>query len=148
MKIDINLVAKALKEINVSPADARMVIEKLNLEAEKNKKEPSPGGKSKKQFVIVASDPTGVLKTVNLTGWALQIEDDANPNTIIARINKAAYSYNNSRKGRLLPVNTVGETLENVPRRFFKDEDDIGTNTLVKTKEPVLIITTDNKLAT
>ncbi|MES2307281.1 MAG: hypothetical protein V4507_00320 [Verrucomicrobiota bacterium] len=147
MKIDISKVAQALKEINVSPADSRKVIEKLQLESEKDKKEPSSGPKSKKQFVIVASDTKGILKSENLVGWVLQIEESASPATIKDRINKAAFSYNNSRKGRLTPVSTVGETLENVPRRFFKSDDDDSTNTLVKTKEPVLIIASDNKLA-
>jgi hypothetical protein len=51
------------------------------------------------------------------------------------------YDFNTTKKGRLLPVKTVGEALENVPAKAFKE-----TDVWVKTKTPVLMLRTDNEI--
>jgi hypothetical protein len=57
------------------------------------------------------------------------------------RVHKAAYDFNASRRGRKLPVETIGEAFESVPAKNFKDVE-----VWVKTKTPVLVLSTDNKL--
>jgi hypothetical protein len=57
------------------------------------------------------------------------------------RIFRGAYDYNASKKGRLYPAKTVGEALENVAAKYFKEAD-----LWVKTKTPVLMLRTNNEI--
>ena len=57
------------------------------------------------------------------------------------RVFRSSYDFNTTQKGRLLPVKTVGEAIENVPAKFFKE-----TDVWVKTKTPVLVLKTDNDI--
>jgi len=138
-KLDINKVAETIKKHDVEPVKLRAIIEELNLLAQPEadeEREPAV----KKQFVILVSDPEGRIKG-DFAGWALQIPEDESPATTQDRINRAAYDFNATRKGRLLPVKTVGEAIENVPAKHFKERD-----VWVKTKTPVLILRTDNAI--
>ena len=54
---------------------------------------------------------------------------------------RAAYEFNATKRGRLLPATTVGEAMENVAAKHFKEAD-----CWVKTKTPVLMLKTDNKI--
>jgi hypothetical protein len=59
----------------------------------------------------------------------------------LERVHRAAYDFNASKKGRMLPAKTVGDALENVPAKFFKEAE-----CWVKTKTPVLVVRTDNEI--
>ena len=142
-KIDVNKVAEILKSEHADPALLRAVVEKMNLAVQ-----PDPGDGDetpavKKQFTILVSDPEGLLDFygASLTGWVLQLPEDASPASVIERIHKAAYDYNASKKGRLYPAKKVGDALEGIPAKFFKEVE-----LWVKTKEPVLVIQTDNEI--
>ena len=52
-----------------------------------------------------------------------------------------ADDFNASKKGRLLPVKTIGEAIENVPAKHFKE-----AGAWVKTRVPVLVLRTNNEL--
>ena len=143
MKIDINTVAEVLKKNKVEPAVLRQVVEELNAQVEENKAEKADAPKLKAQYVVLVSDPDGKLNGTDLVAWVAQVEVDANPSVITDRIKRAAARHNDSRKGKKYPVATVGQTLQNAPRKFWLQD---GEKTLVKTKEPVLVIKTDNKL--
>ena len=87
-------------------------------------------------------DPHGALPAgVDFTGWVLQIPENESPATTLDRVQRAAYEFNTTKKGRLLPVKTIGEAVENVPAKHFKE-----TEVWVKTKTPILIVRTDNEL--
>ena len=60
---------------------------------------------------------------------------------VVELIKKGAYNYNASKKGRKYPVGSIGSAIEGVGTKFFKPY-----NLSIKTKEPVLVITTDNVL--
>jgi len=135
-KIDIAEVADTLKTHKLEPAVVREIIEELNARAEAkeaDKAEPTPRGKT--QFVAVTIPATS-------QAWIFQIPEQAGPQTILDRINTAAHAFNASKKGRLLPVKSLAEAVESVPRRFWKDAD----GTVVKTKLPCVLISTTNKL--
>lgn len=140
-KVDINVVAAALKQCHVEPPKIREVIELINEEiaAQDDGEEKVPP--IKKQFVIVISDPEGKLPEDDFVGWVLQIPEDDSPATTMERVYRAAYDFNATKKGRLLPATTVGDTIENVPAKHFKE-----ANAWVKTKTPVLVIKTDNRI--
>ncbi len=140
-KIDVNKVAEILKRNHIEPALLRRVVEEMNLAAQPDPGEGDQAPPVKKQFVILVSDPDGRLPRGDFTGWALQIPESESPASSRERILKAVYDYNASKKGRLYPAKTVGDALENVPGRFFRDVE-----VWVKTKTPVVVLRTDNEI--
>lgn len=140
-KIDVSKAAEILKKNQVEPALLRRLIEEMNLatEPEGDGSEKLPA--VKKQFVIVVSDPEARLPKNDFVGWVVQIPESESPATTLDRIFRSAYDYNTTKKGRLLPVKTVGEAIEAVPPKFFKEAD-----IWMKHKTPVLVIRTDNEI--
>ncbi len=139
-KIDVSKVAEILKKNHVDPAVLRRVIEEMNLVVQPDNGEEKPPA-LKKQFVILVSDPDGKMPKHDFVGWVLQVPESESVATTQDRIFRASYDYNTTQKGRLLPVKTVGEAIENVPAKFFKE-----TEVWVKTKTPVLMLKTDNEI--
>ena len=140
-KIDVNKVAEILKKNNVDPAVLRRVVEEMNLAVQPDPGEGDPAPPIKKQFVILLSDPSERLPKVDFTGWVLQIPQDESPASVQERLLKGAYDYNASKKGRLHPARTVGDAIEGVPAKFFREAE-----LWVKTKEPVIVLRTDNEI--
>ena len=141
-KIEVNRVAEILKHNEVDPKIIRKVLEEMNAlaQAESGAAEDKPPP-VKKQFAILISDPDGSLPKDDFTGWVLQLPESESPATVQERILRATYDYNATRKGRLYPAKTVGEALENVPAKNFKEVD-----LVVKTKTPVFMLRTDNEI--
>ena len=102
--------------------------------------EGSDEPKIKKQYGILVCDKDGEIKR-DLVGWVFQMPENEDTRDIIDLIKKGAYNYNASKKGRKYPVNTIGQAIEGVGSKFFKPY-----NVSIKTKEAVLVITTDNIL--
>jgi hypothetical protein len=139
-KIDINKVAEILKRNEIDPKLLRQIIEELNALAQTEAGEDKPLA-VKKQFAILVSDPEGVLPKEELAGWVLQLPESESVETVEERVYRGAYDYNATRKGRQYPVKTVGEAIEQVPAKIFKE-----TDLWVKTKTPVLMLRTNNKI--
>lgn len=127
-ELDIRVVSRIMDDIEIE------------LKNQVDEEKPPP---VKKQWCIMISDPGGDLQGKDHTGWVLQIPEDDSPATTQERVINAAYDYNASPRGRRIPVQTIGEACEVVPARFFKEQ-----NAWVKTKVPVLMLTTDNKIPT
>lgn len=139
-KIEINQVAEILKRNKVDPALLRQVVQEMNTLAQAGAEEEKPPA-VKKQFVIIVSDPEGRFPKYDFAGWVVQIPEEESPATALERIFRATYDFNATKKGRLLPPKTVGEALENVPAKNFKEVE-----VWVKTKTPVLVLSTDNEI--
>lgn len=140
-KIEVNKVAEILKNNEISPAILRKVIEELNIAAQPEDGNEEKPKAQKKQFVILISDPDAKLPKDDFVGWVLQIPEDESVATTQERIFRGAYDFNASKKGRLHPVNTVGEAIENVASKYFKEAE-----VWVKSKTPVLMLRTDNEI--
>lgn len=141
-KIEINKAVEVIKKHEIEPDTLREIVEEFNLLTQKDADEPTPH--EKKQFVILVSDPEGRLpEGCDFAGWVLQIGEAESVLTTQDRINKAAYEFNTTKKGRLRPVHTVGEAIECVPAKHFKEH-----GVWCKTRTPVLIIKTDNEIPT
>lgn len=140
-KVHISQVAEVIKKHKVEPQTLREIVEDLNQltqpAADEDIKPPPP----KKQFVILLSDPEGKLPDKDLVGWVVQIPENASPFSTTDRIFKGAYDFNASKRGRMLPVKSVGEALESVGAKYFKESE-----LWVKTKLPVAVVKTDNVL--
>jgi len=102
--------------------------------------EDSDEPKVKKQYVMLVSDTTGIINK-DLTGWVLQMPEDEDVRDVVDCIKKGAYNFNASKKGQKYPVSSIGQAIANVGNKFFKPY-----NVSIKTKEPILIVTTNNVL--
>ena len=140
-KIEVNKVAEILKKNEISPAILRRIVEEMNLAVQPDPGEEEKPPPQKKQFVILVSDPDERMPQHDFVGWVLQIPENESVATTQDRLFRAAYDFNTTKKGRLLPVKTVGEAIENVPAKFLKE-----TDVWVKTKTPVLVLRTDNEI--
>jgi hypothetical protein len=140
-KIDVSKVAEILKKNHIDPSVLRRVIEEMNLAVQPDPGEQEAPPPIKKQFVILVSDPENRFPKADFAGWVLQIPESESPATTQDRIFKGVYDYNVTKKGRLYPAKTVGEAVENVPAKFFREAD-----LWVKTKTPVIVLRTDNEI--
>jgi hypothetical protein len=140
-KIEVNQVADILKKHKIDPSLLREIVEEMNEASQPEADEDIKPPAMKKQFVVLLSDPNGKLAKQDLVGWVVQISEDASPHSTTERIFKGAYDFNASKKGRLLPVKSVGEALESVATKYFKEAE-----LWVKTKLPVAVMVTDNVL--
>ncbi len=140
-KIEVSQVAEILKKHKIEPELLREIVEAMNEAtqpaADEDIKPPPP----KKQFVILLSDPEGKLPEKDMVGWVVQIPESASPFSTTDRIFKGAYDFNASKRGRMLPVKSVGEALESAGAKYFKESE-----LWVKTKLPVAVVKTDNVL--
>ena len=141
-KIELELVKKVLKRAAVEESVLTEIVEELQsaiLEIDGDD-EPKPP-QVKKQHVVLVSDCEGELADKELVGWVFQIPEDKPMTGIVDQIVRASKSFNKSKKGRRLSVETIGEACESVSAKIFKEHD-----VWVKTKEPVLIIPVKNSL--
>lgn len=140
-KIEVNQVAEILKRNEVDPALLRQIVEEMQMAVQPEVDEEKPPA-VKKQFCILISDPEGKLpEGQEFAGWVLQIPEEESVATTEDRICRAAYEFNTTKRGRLLPAKTIGEALEHVPAKHFKE-----AGVWVKTKEPVLMLKTNNEI--
>ncbi len=140
-KVDFDLLKAVMQRQELDVRQIARIFEEINQElaamVDDDDKEPA----IKKQFVILVSDPRGILTGKDLTGWVLQIAESESPATAEAGIIAATREFNTTPKGRRLPVKTIAEACEHVPSRFLKSH---GVS--VRTKEPVYVVATSNKL--
>ena len=139
-KVDLDLVKHILQRNDLDIRLISQVMEDINteLEAQIDEEKTPP---VKKQYVIMVSDPEGTLQGKDYTGWIIQIPEEDSPYVAEERLHRSGYEFNVTPKGRRLPVQTVAEVCECVPSRITKEE-----KVWVRTKEPVLVVTTSNKI--
>lgn len=140
-KIDIELMKAAMQRQELDTRTIASVMEEIEREIQLQEQEKEKAPPQKKQFCIVVSDPNGELPDTDLTGWVVQIPEEESPLTATQRIIDAAFDFNQTPKGRRMPAQTIGEACEAVPARFTKEKQ-----VWVKTKEPVLVVRTDNSI--
>jgi hypothetical protein len=140
MKLTIEAVQQAAKQTGLNPDEQLRLIETLSdMTAGEDEKEPTP--RIKKQFVILASRQSLTTEGAAPVGWVCQIAESDSPETVYDRVKRASDVFNCTKKGRLTPVQTMGEACENVKAGILK-----GEGVWVKTKTPVYLIIADNEL--
>ncbi|WP_043585333.1 hypothetical protein [Geminisphaera colitermitum] len=139
-KIEVNKVAEILKRNELEPPVMRAIIEEMNALVQPEVDEETPPA-VKKQWCILISDPEGTLPENDLVGWVLQIPENESVLTTQERIHRAAYEFNTTKKGRMLPAETMGDAIENIPAKHFKEQQ-----VWIKSKTPVLMLRTDNEI--
>jgi hypothetical protein len=140
-KVDLDLVKHILQRNELELRQVNAIIEDIEQELKVLKEENPPTPRVPKQFVILVSDPEGKLPKDDFTGWVLQFPEEENPVHVLEQLHKSVYEFNATPKGRRMPVQSIGEACEAVPARIFKEHQ-----VWVKTKEPVFMLRTDNKI--
>ena len=143
-KIDVEILKFILQRNEPDTRKVNEIMQEVTMELKAEEEEradrPPP---VKKQFSIVLADNEGLLDDKDLVGWIVQIPEDDSVTVAPERIIRAAYEYNATPRGRRMPIETIGEACEAVAAKFFKEQ-----NIWVKTKVPVLAITTPNQIPT
>lgn len=136
-KVDVELVKMILQRNDLDIRTVSQIVEDIQVElaAAADEERPAP---IKKQFVVLLSRHNGQPSG---QGWVLQIPEEDNPAEVASRLFQAAREFNQTPKGRRIPVKTIGETCEVVSARILKE---LGV--WVKTREPVAIGIVENKL--
>lgn len=142
-KVDVDLVASILNDSKVEPETIDQIMRKIQqeLKIQEELAEATREPRVKNQFVVLLSDPLEQVAANDLAAWVVQIPEMDSPSNISERIARAAREYNNGRKGRKFPAKSVGEACEMVGPKFLKPE-----RIQIKTKLPVSVIKTDNRL--
>ena len=140
-KVDHDVVKFILQRNEIDVRKVNSIIEDIEQEMKIIKEENPPAPRVPKQFSILISDPENKLPDTDFTGWIVQFPEEESPALLEDKIRQAAYDFNQTPKGRRLPVSSIGEACEAVPARIFKEHD-----VWVKTKEPVLVLKTNNQL--
>ena len=142
-KVELDLVERILKRAEIGNNVLREIMGELQSAVHENtdfNDEPKVAP-VKKQFVVLVADNDGELAEKELMGWVLQLPEDEPMQSVPEKITRVAKAFNLSKKGRRYPVETVGETCENVSAKIFKEQ-----KLWLKTKTPVLIVPIDNEL--
>lgn len=140
-KIDLELVKVVLQRSELDAKKIAQIIEDITFESKAQEAEKEKEPQVKKQYVVVVSDPYGKFTDADYTGWVVQIPEDGNPATALERIHLGSYDYNLTPKGRRMPLKTIAEACEFGSAKIFKEH-----KVWIKTKEPVLIVRTNNKI--
>lgn len=146
MKVDIADVEHILTKYKLDTKLVEKIVDDAKQAAEDAK--PDAGGaagpKAKYKYLIVASDPTGTLTATleNVPMWVFKVKEDEKHTDVLPRFFKGVYDFNaRSRKGRKNPIKSVGDGIQAVGSKHFKPE-----KSPIVTKEPVIVLVTDNKI--
>lgn len=142
-KIDIELVEMVLKRTSLTELQQLQILEDLKFESKQvvgDDREPP----EKKQFVVILNDPYGKLPKTGFefSGWVVQIPEDDDPHSALEKLHCAAHDFNQTPKGRRMPIKTIAEACEFGSAKLFKER-----KIWVRTKEPVLVLPTNGKIA-
>jgi hypothetical protein len=142
-KVDVDVVESILNDSSVDPKVVDQIMRKIQkeLKLQEELQEATREPRIKNQYVVLLSDPRNQVEVESLVGWIVQIPEADSPATITERIYRAAREFNSSPKGRKFPAKSVGEACEVVGPKFLKPE-----HLSIKTKLPVSVIKTDNRL--
>jgi len=142
-KVDVDIVASILSDSKVEPDMVAEIMHKIQqeLKIQEEMADATREPRVKNQFVVLLSDPLEQVAAKDLAAWVVQIPEMDSPSNISERIARAAREYNNGPKGRKFPAKSMGEACEMVGPKFLKPE-----RIQVKTKLPVSVIKTDNRL--
>ncbi len=141
-KIDINLVEMVLRRARLTAVQQAQILEDIRYESNQvagEDREPP----EKKQFVVILNDPYGKLEETGFefSGWVVQIPEDADPHSALRRLYGGAYDFNQTPKGRKMPLKTIDEAVRFGSPKIYK-----AHKIWPKCKEPVLIIPANGKL--
>src|SRR5690606_8615390 len=139
-KATLEQIEQATKQVGISDELRRDLIAMLADMLTPVEEEKTPP--VKKQWVIMVSDPAGRIPAdFETVGWVLQIEENESVASTERRLVDAAHHFNTTKRGRVMPVQTIGEACEVVKAGMFRE-----AGVWVKTKVPVFVLRTRNEI--
>jgi len=141
VKVDIELVRRIMQRNALDMQVVSQVLNDLETEVEIERADNEKPPPVKKQFVVLLSDPECKLDGLDFAAWIVQIPEEDAPQSLEEKIHRAAYEFNLTPKGRRLPARSIGEAMEAIPARIFREQ-----HLWPKTKEAVLVIKTNNEI--
>ncbi|KAF0093457.1 MAG: hypothetical protein E1N59_2858 [Puniceicoccaceae bacterium 5H] len=140
-KVELDLVKHILQRNELGARRVDSIIGDIEEEMKLMEAEKPPVDRIKKQLVVIVYDQNGDLVGKDFTASVVKIPEDDSPLTAEELLHRATYDFNTTPKGRRLPIKTVAEACEALPKRIQKDY-----NISVLTKSPVLAIRTANDI--
>ena len=141
MKIDYEIIQEILQTKSALGTDeVTKLCDAIRVEAASRQvpRETRP----RKPFVLLVSDPDGVIpEGTELTGWAIQVEEDKGILTIPESLQTIAQNFNASPKGVKMPATTIADVFDTASGKLFTEE---GISR--KNRMPVFVLTTNNKI--
>lgn len=125
----------------VNPDAARKIVQKLEEESKTKEPEEEKPKKEKSQWGIIIADSEGKLRGKELIGWIVKFPESHSPFKVEEKIRSTIHNFNATKKGRKMPVKTIGQACEVIPSKMFKEQE-LG----VQTKVPVQAIALDNQI--
>jgi hypothetical protein len=122
--VDEPTAQKALLEINRLQADLEAA------EQEGNGPEEDPKPKKDAITVVRPEDSSEIA-------WVVAHPAELSPHLVPDRIRQVIASYNESKKGRSHPVESIGEGIERIPGKMFDE-----VNIAIRTRTPATMIAT------
>jgi len=150
-KVEIEQIEHTAKSVGIEAqkVDNLIIDLKESIEQEKELKDGQP--REKKQFLVIANtshlSEEDAAKITETPMVVVQFPEDGDHNEVIQGVVTAARSYNielkesPKKKSRRKPVEKILEAISAVQAKFFKNE-----GIVIKTKEPVIVVTTDNEI--
>ena len=134
MKLSIEEIEPILSQ-KLAPETVTEITRELQAVAEelKQEKQDNKEPKAKNQFCIISLNGE--------TAYVLQMPEAEDQATLLQKISTAARDFNETKKGKKQPVLSMSDAIESLKRKFTKSN---GFH--IKTKEPIFIIKSDNKL--
>ena len=140
MKADIEIVKETMIHHQIDEPKAQEIIDDLKKVIEEELAARAPA--VKKQYGVIVSDPLGHIPPNSVfTGWVFQMEEEDNVADGLRRVHTTVFDFNQTKKGQRTPIRTVGGAMEIISGTLFKENGIIP-----KTKEPVCVLVTDNKI--
>lgn len=140
-KVDLELVKLVLQRNELDIRLVSQIVEDINGEVAAMDDEEEKVPPVKKQFVILVSDPHGELPDKDFVGWVLQVPEEDTWVDAVQRLERSAYEFNTSKKGRRMPIRTIAEACEHLSGKFTAEQ-----RVWIKTKEPVYVLRTGGKI--
>ncbi len=150
-KVDIDQIEFTARSVGIDAQKIDALVHDLAqaIQEEKERKESQP--REKKQHIVIANTEglsEDVIKALpEIPMVVVQYPEDLDHNDLLGSINKASYEFNAEIEGKKntkkTPVKKVLEAILHVTAKHFK-----GKKITVKSKEPVILVITDNLIPT
>ncbi len=140
-KISLEEVQQSLLEQKVDNQVVTKIITDLEKKIQEEKDNKVSAPKSKNEFLIIISDPNNELAGKDLTGWVVTQRQGLDSSQILSKIRDSIKEMIDSQKRKKFIVSSLGEGIERLKRKFLAPKE-----IMVKTKNPVQVLITDNKL--
>jgi len=150
-KVEIDQIEFTARSVGIDSKKIEALVRDLAqaIQEEKERKENMP--RNKRQHIVIANteglseDIVKALPEIPIV--VVQCSENSDHNEVLGNIHRASYKFNadigKRKNSKKTPVKKVFEAILNVTRKHFKE---VGVT--VNSKEPVILITTDNSIPT